>query len=90
MNLEEERKLRAQLEQMHNWPDVYMYKFVLPNDDEKLATLMTYFTQSADVQVKQSSAGKYIAITVKEVMMSADAVIERYKSIKAIEGLLSL
>lgn len=90
MNVEQELKLRMQLDKMHSWPDVYMFKFVLPKDEQKVADLMSHFTNKAEVVTRDSAKGNYVSITIKEVMFSTDSVIERYKSIKSIEGLLSL
>lgn len=90
MNVEQELKLRMQLDKMHNWPDVYMFKFVLPKDQAKIDELLSHFTEKADITQRESSTGKYISVTIKEVMLSTDAVVERYRSINNIEGLLSL
>ncbi len=90
MNVEQELKLRMQLDQMHKWPDVFMFKFVLPKDDAKMAQLMANFTEKAEVITRDSAKGNYVSVTVKEVMFSTDAVIDRYKSITNIEGLMSL
>ena len=90
MNIEEELKLRMKLDQHHNWPDVYMYKFVLPNEPEKIEQLMTHFAEKSEVTRRESAKGNYVSITIKEVMLSTDAVIERYRSITGIEGLMSL
>ncbi|MES2627682.1 MAG: DUF493 family protein [Bacteroidota bacterium] len=90
MNIEQELKLRIQLDKMHKWPDVYMFKFVLPKDDDKLASLLSHFTDKAEITTRDSAKGNYMSITIREVMFSSDAVVERYKSITDIEGLLSL
>ncbi len=90
MNIEQEIKLRMQLDKMHKWPDVYLYKFVLPKDQTKIDQLLSNFTEKADVSVRESAKGNYVSVTIKEVMFSTDAVVERYKSISAIEGLMSL
>ncbi len=90
MNVEQEIKLRAQLDKIHTWPDVYMFKFVLPKDKSKLDELLSFFTEKAAISTRDSSTGKYTAVTIKEVMLSTDAVVDRYRSITNIEGLMSL
>ena len=90
MNVEQELKLRMQLDTMHKWPDVYMFKFVLPKDEAKIAELLSKFTEKAEVLQRDSAKGNYVSVTIKEVMFSTDSVIDRYKSISNIEGLLSL
>jgi len=90
MNVEQEIKLRIQLDKMHRWPDVYLYKFVLPKDQTKIDQLLSYFTEKADIAIRESAKGNYVSVSIKEVMFSTDAVVDRYKSIAFIEGLMSL
>jgi hypothetical protein len=41
-------KLKVQLEQL-NWPDVYLFKFIVPNDPEKIAKVSAMFSESSDL-----------------------------------------
>ncbi|MCE3279536.1 MAG: hypothetical protein K0S44_1727 [Bacteroidetes bacterium] len=41
-------------------------------------------------KLKESSGGKYMSITVKEVMLSPEAVIEKYREMSTIEGVMSI
>ncbi len=83
-------KLREQLNLQDNWPTIYMFKFIIPADNRKIALVESKFSDEAVVTQNQSSNGKYISITVKEVMLSADAIIEKYKEMQGIEGLMAL
>ena len=38
---------------------------------------------------KESTNGKYMSITIKEVMLDADSIINKYKEMDGIEGLMS-
>jgi len=73
-----------------SWPSVYMFKFIIPNDNRRLALVEALFGGEAQVSVRTSSSDKYISITGRELMLSADEVIERYKKAQHIEGLLAL
>lgn len=90
MTPEQEIKLRNQLDKLHQWPDVYLFKFIVPNEAEKIKELKSYFTDQADIQERESKKGTYVAVSIKEVMQSTDEVVSRYRSIKSIEGLMSL
>ncbi len=90
MTPEQEIKLRNQLDKLHQWPDVYLFKFIVPNETEKIKELKSYFTEQADIQERESKKGTYVAVSIKEVMQSTDEVVSRYRSIKTIEGLMSL
>lgn len=82
-------KLREQLELLE-WPQVYMFKFIAPNDSDKVAKLTALFDEGADLQIKQSSTGKFSSVGAKEMMLSAESVIEKYKKASEIEGVILL
>lgn len=83
-------KLRDLLNKSENWPQVYMFKFIVPADNHKIALIESKFSDEAIINHKESSTGKYFSITVKEVMLSADAIIDKYKEMKDIEGVITL
>lgn len=83
-------KLREFLNKEESWPIVYMFKFIIPADNQKIALIESKFSDEAIISHKESSGGKYFSITVKEVMLSADAIIDKYKEMKNIEGLITL
>ena len=72
------------------WPQIYLFKFIIPNDNEKLAKAQALFGPEAQVSLNQSRTGKFISISAKELMVSADEVIQRYEESTHIEGLISL
>jgi len=81
--------LKAQLEELE-WPSLYMFKFVCPNDNQTVASVIKHFNEVSEVEYKKSKNGKYIGVTVKELMLSADSVISIYKEIATIKGVISL
>lgn len=83
-------QFKEKLEQEHTFPSVYMFKFIIPADNKKMALVEALFTEEAEVFQKTSSNGKYISITSKQVVMSSDEVIEVYKKATEIEGLMAL
>ncbi|MDX5327063.1 MAG: DUF493 family protein [Bacteroidota bacterium] len=84
-------KLKEQLNAGTSWPSVYMFKFIVPADNQKIAQVENLFnTTEAEVTMRTSKNGNFISITAKEMMMSADKVIERYRQAEGIEGLISL
>ena len=91
MNNEELFKsLHEKLSKEENWPQVYMFKFIIVADNKKIALVESKFTDEATIHQKESSNGKYMSITVTEVMLDPDAVIAKYKEISEIEGVMSL
>lgn len=83
--------LRKKLDEFESWPRVYMFKFIVPADNEKLAKLQSLFnTSESEVVTRQSRNGNFISLTAKELMMNADNVISRYEEANTIEGVISL
>jgi putative lipoic acid-binding regulatory protein len=83
-------KLKEQLEKESSWPLVYMFKFIIPADNKKLALVQNLFSSEAVISEKTSGKGNYISITVKEVMLDADSIISVYLLASKIEGVISL
>lgn len=91
MNTDEQfEKLRAQLAKEKDWPTVYMFKFIVQADNRKIALIESKFSDEATITQKESANGKYISITIKEVMLDVDSIIEKYKEMEGIEGLIAL
>ncbi len=83
-------RMRKALDQVHSWPAVYMFKFILEPEREKLDALLALFPSEAEVLRKYSKGGKYVSLTVREVMMNAEEVIRRYDRTSQIPGVIAL
>ncbi|SHI75640.1 hypothetical protein SAMN04488096_104122 [Mesonia phycicola] len=85
-------KLRDKLEESTTWPSEYLYKFIVPSDNQKIAELENIFdNMGAVIHTKQSSKGKYTSISINVKMNNAEHVIEKYKEVgNKIEGVISL
>jgi putative lipoic acid-binding regulatory protein len=83
--------LLLKLKEDFNWPQLYMFKFIiaLENDAAK-STLLLLFSGKANIQHKSSSGGKYASYTITEKMISAESVIEIYKKVASIPGVMAL
>lgn len=79
------------LEENYNWPCIYMFKFICPAKNENIAHLESLFnSKSSEVVIRQSSKGNFVSVTAKEIMLSPEKVLNRYKEVEQIPGLLSL
>tara|TARA_B100000900_G_scaffold245675_1_gene208899 strand:- start:53 stop:259 length:207 start_codon:yes stop_codon:yes gene_type:complete len=68
-----------------------MFKFICPAKNENIAHLESLFnSESSEVIIRQSSKGNFVSITAKEIMLSPENVLNRYKEVEQIPGLLSL
>lgn len=83
-------KLRELLSKENNWPMVYMFKFIVPADNKKIALVESKFSDEAIISHHESSTGKYFSITIKEAMLDAETIINKYREMEGIEGLIAL
>jgi len=90
--MEEEfyNKLKLKLEEQFEWPQPYLFKFIIPSDNKKLAQVQALFGNDSQVSTRQSKSNKFTSISAKELMMSPDEVIKIYKEAGKIEGIMSL
>lgn len=82
--------LRARLNEIHEWPSVYMFKFVIPTKGTGLTELKAIFGESAEYVLRESKNGNYVSVTIKQMMLDADAIFERYTRASGISGIISL
>ncbi|MCB0479235.1 MAG: DUF493 family protein [Crocinitomicaceae bacterium] len=84
------KKLKDSLE-LEEYPLLYYFKFIIPNEEEKLNHLKSKFSaEGADISLNYSKSEKYVSVRIKEVMMSAQQIIDAYISVGEIEGVISL
>jgi uncharacterized protein len=83
-------ELRKKLDETQSYPSVYMFKFIMDADNRKIALVENLFSENAELYTKESDKGKYISITIKEVMMSTDEIINIYQKASEIKGVMLL
>lgn len=81
------QEFREKLNAAHQWPSLYMFKFVVPAD--KVEEVKALFpTHSATV--KPSSKGKYVSVTTQMMASSAEEIMDKYMMASKIEGIIAL
>ena len=89
--LEFYKKLKIRLEETSSFPTKYMFKFIIPADTEKFKKIENIFNNlGAVISSKPSKTEKFTSITVLVNMESADKIIESYKEVSKVEGVISL
>lgn len=84
-------RLRLQLEGDTSWPAPYLYKFIVPASLKKIAEIEVIFDgTNAEISTRDSSKGTFTSLSIKVKMDSPDAVIQKYKEVSKIEGVISL
>ncbi len=82
-------KLKEQLE-LQEWPNVFLFKFIVENTPEKIALTTALFSEAADISFHNSKNGKFVSISAKELMLDVNSIISIYEKSTQIEGLISL
>ena len=95
-NLKEQKiafydRLKEELEKNTDWPTKYMYKFIVPNEEGNVEKVKSKF-DNPDINLKKnySKTGKYVSITVVTEEENPETVINRYKAMEDIDGLVAL
>ncbi|MEL7268753.1 MAG: DUF493 family protein [Bacteroidota bacterium] len=84
-------RLKEQLLEDTTWPSNYLYKFIVPTDQEKIDSITRIFDNTgAVIDSKKSKKGTYTSVSINVNLADPDAVIEKYKAVSEIEGVISL
>ena len=84
-------RLKEELSNSTLWPSEYLYKFILPSDARKIATVEGAFNDmGAVITTQQSKTGKFTSISISVTMPSAQSVIDKYIAVSNVEGIISL
>lgn len=84
-------RLREQLWENTQWPSNYLYKFIVPTDDDKIKAIHDIFdTKGAVIESKKSKKGTYTSVSITVHLENPDEVIKKYKEVSVIDGIISL
>ncbi len=90
MDQEKYNKMKQQLLDSTKWPSVYMFKFIVPNNEDKINSVKNLFPEDTEYTFKTSRDIRFIGITIKKEMKSADDVVEVYTRAEGIKGIMAL
>ena len=84
-------RLRKQLQDSTQWPSLYLFKFIVLTDDEKIRSVHEVFDNTgAVIDSRLSKKGRYTSLSISVNLQNPDAVIAKYKEVGEIEGVISL
>lgn len=84
-------RLKEELQATSDWPSVYLYKFIVPTNTQKIVIVENAFdNMGAVINTQQSKNGKFTSISVNVMMTSPEAVVEKYQELSTVEGIISL
>ena len=85
------KKLKKKLKKDTKFPSKYLFKFIVPTDEDKIQQIEDLFNHEGAVITKTTSkTGKYTSVSIHIIMQKADHIIEKYMAAEKIEGIISL
>lgn len=76
MAVENYEKLKALLNEDKQWPRLYMYKFIIPNKDDNVEQVASRMPARSQITYKHTNNLKYVSLTCKVTMNSAESIIQ--------------
>jgi putative lipoic acid-binding regulatory protein len=84
-------RLRTELNNSNTWPAEYLFKFIVPTDQEKIEIVENAFNNMGAVIVtKHSKTGKYTSVSIDVQMTNAQKIIDKYLELSNVKGIISL
>ncbi|MDC1107121.1 DUF493 family protein [Prolixibacteraceae bacterium] len=84
------KRLEEILKEDNSWPKPYMFKFIVPNHNNKVNTVKAMMPQPDKVVMRSSKDLKYVSISLKTIVKSAEEILDLYKKIDQVEGVIKL
>ena len=81
------QQFKKKLEANHDFPCSYMFKFIVPI--RKKEALLSLLPKVA-IKTKRSTSNKFVSITLSMEIESSDKVIDIYKQVYQVEGLIAM
>ncbi|SMO37795.1 hypothetical protein SAMN06265379_101364 [Saccharicrinis carchari] len=82
--------LLEKLEQNKTWPLLYMFKFITPNEDGKVKKVVSYLPDHGEISYKHTKNLKFVSVTCKAKMPSAQSIVDVTIAINKIDGIIAL
>ncbi|MCQ2227354.1 MAG: hypothetical protein MJZ01_05510 [Bacteroidales bacterium] len=89
-NIDTLNRLRNVLLQTKKWPLKYMFKFIVPNSNDRVNAVVATLPSGGQTSFKPSKDIHYVSVTHVNYMRSADEIIAAIERATAIEGVISL
>lgn len=83
--------LKEKLEATHDFPEDYLFKFIITNEESKHTEIYRVFDNiKFTLTTKDSKNGKYTSLNMNAFVLDADQVINIYKEVGKIPGVMML
>jgi uncharacterized protein len=84
-------RLKVELDLSNSWPALYLYKFIVPTDQDNIERVEQAFDcMGAVIKTTKSKTGKFTSISVDVMMKDSQEIIDKYIEVSTIKGIISL
>lgn len=84
-------RLKVELDKSNTWPSEYLFKFIVPTTAENIQKVENAFNcMGAVIKTTKSKTGKFTSISVDLMVKDSQEIIDKYKELSTIEGIVSL
>lgn len=84
-------KFKERLNEGMTFPSNYIYKFIMPANQSTIAMIHAIFENAnASFSSRDSRNGKYTSLTITISAKDADTIINYYKEVASIKGVVML
>ncbi len=90
MTEDELEKFKTKLVETMTFPSVYMFKFIVASEHRNIALVESLFGSETVLHTKDSRNRRYTSVTAKQVVVSAEEIIDIYKKASLIKGVMFL
>ncbi len=83
-------KLYYRLQEHSTWPNKYMFKFIVPNEDNKVEIVKSLLPSEGEFSYKHTKSLHHVSITCIAYMNSAGEIVEITEKVSQLEGVMVL
>lgn len=84
-------RLKTELNISNTWPAKYLFKFIVPTEQESIEKVVNAFNNiGAIIVTKRSKNDKYTSISIDVQMPNAQEIIDKYLELSLVKGIISL
>ena len=84
-------RLQVELDNSNTWPAIYLFKFIVPTDEDKIQRVESAFDcMGAVINTKKSKTGKFTSISIDVTMKDSQEIVDKYLEVSTLEGIVSL
>lgn len=85
------QRLKVELENSTSWPSVYLFKFIVPTENDNVFKVEEAFNcLGAVIKTTKSKTGRFTSISVDVTMKDSQEIIDKYIEVSTIKGIISL